>query len=61
MATSSIFRDIILKSEEDVTNLVDAMEKSQQDAVSNVAVDVEYIEDEQTLRAFLDRVMSASE
>ena len=61
MAMSTIFRNIVLKSEEDVTSFVDAMEQSQKDAVSEVSVDVEYIKDEKTLNAFLDKVVNANE
>lgn len=60
MATSTIFRNVVLKSEEDVTSFLDAMEQSQQNAASEVSVDVEYIEDEQKLNAFLDRVVDAN-
>lgn len=61
MAMSTIFEDIVLKTEEEVASFLDALERSEQDAASEASVGVEYIEDEETLNAFLDKVMNVSE
>ncbi len=60
MATSTIFRNIVLTSEEDVTSFVDAMEQSQNDVGTETAVNGKLIEDENELKTFLDKVVSAN-
>jgi hypothetical protein len=60
MATSSIFRNVILKSSEDATSFLEALERSQLDKSTPEKVDVRYIEHEDTLNAFLDRMVKAN-
>ena len=61
MAMSTIFEDIVLKTEEEVERFLEALEQSKQDVASKTSVGVEYIEDEETLNTFIDKVLNVSE
>lgn len=58
MATSSIFNNVVLKTEEDVKNFLDAAERSEKDFAEESKVEVEYVDDDATLSSFLDKVVS---
>ncbi len=60
MALSSIFKNIVLKSDEDINSFLEAIELSQHDNSVAEKVDVNHIESEKSLRALLDKLMEVN-
>lgn len=57
MATSSIFRNIVLRTEEDVDSFIRAVEASQNDQTESDTPDMHYLEDDKALDTFLEKVV----
>ena len=60
MALSSIYQNIVLKSDEDINSFLEAIELSQHDNSVAEKVAVSHIESEKSLSALLDKLMEVN-